>query len=258
MLAVSDDRYRAPALDKGLDIIELLAASESGMTQIEISQALSRNPNEFYRMLDRLVRRDYVKRSSGDRYELTLKIFALAHLHVPMRRLVTQARPIMEQLAFECSQACFIAVYDRGDLNSIAHVDPPGHWGVSVRVGARMNVSNAASGLAILAFSNEDERRRMLKDQKLAPGETIPPAFEERLTEIKRLGYCCMGSRQMVGVNMLSAPILGPGNVPLAALTIPQIDRIDTPKSAVNECIPLLLLAARDISSLLGGALPQM
>ena len=50
----SDERYRAPALDKGLDIIELLAGSEGAMTQLDISQALSRTPNEFYRMLDRL------------------------------------------------------------------------------------------------------------------------------------------------------------------------------------------------------------
>ena len=51
------DRYRAPALDKGLDILELLAAVESGLTQAEIAKRLDRSPNELYRMLDRLQRR---------------------------------------------------------------------------------------------------------------------------------------------------------------------------------------------------------
>ena len=32
-----DDRYRAPALDKGLDILELLADIDGGLTQAEIS-----------------------------------------------------------------------------------------------------------------------------------------------------------------------------------------------------------------------------
>ena len=57
-----DDRYRAPALDKGLDILELLAGIDGGLTQAEIAKRLGRSPNEFYRMLDRLVRRGYVTR----------------------------------------------------------------------------------------------------------------------------------------------------------------------------------------------------
>jgi uncharacterized membrane protein len=54
------DRYRAPALDKGLDILELLAGVDGGLTQAEIAKKLGRSPNEFYRMLDRLVKRGYV------------------------------------------------------------------------------------------------------------------------------------------------------------------------------------------------------
>jgi len=48
-----DERYRAPALDKGLDILELLAGVDGGLTQAEIAKKLDRSPNEFYRMLDR-------------------------------------------------------------------------------------------------------------------------------------------------------------------------------------------------------------
>ena len=39
-------RYRAPALDKGLDILELLAGEEEGLSQAEIAKALGRTPNE--------------------------------------------------------------------------------------------------------------------------------------------------------------------------------------------------------------------
>ena len=91
----SDDlnRYRAPALDKGLDILELLAREEESLSQAEIAKALGRTPNEHYRMLERLVRRGYVFRNASDRYELTLKLFGLAHFHRPIRRLVSQAAP---------------------------------------------------------------------------------------------------------------------------------------------------------------------
>ncbi|MEM7446546.1 MAG: helix-turn-helix domain-containing protein, partial [Pseudomonadota bacterium] len=63
-----ETRYRAPALDKGLDILELLAGEDGGLTQTDIAKALGRTANELYRMLDRLVRRGYIVRSaSSDR-----------------------------------------------------------------------------------------------------------------------------------------------------------------------------------------------
>ena len=36
------DRYRAPALDKGLDILELLAEQKDGLTRAEIGRASCR------------------------------------------------------------------------------------------------------------------------------------------------------------------------------------------------------------------------
>jgi DNA-binding IclR family transcriptional regulator len=93
------DRYRAPALDKGLDILELLAATEEGLSQAEIAKALDRTPNEIYRMLDRLTRRRFVARTSADRYELTLKLFTLVHQHAPIRRLVPLATPFLRDFA---------------------------------------------------------------------------------------------------------------------------------------------------------------
>ena len=80
-----DERYRAPALDKGLDISRVsLAGVDGGLTQAEIAKKLDRSPNVgFYRMLDRLVRRWLLasRGSDGDRYSLTLKRFGLAQLH---------------------------------------------------------------------------------------------------------------------------------------------------------------------------------
>ena len=131
------DRYRAPALDKGLDILELLAGEEEGLSQAEIAKALGRTPNEQYRMLERLVRRGYVSRNASDRYELTLKLFGLAHFHRPIRRLVSQATPLMRDFAKATLQACHLAVYDRAGVTVIAQIDAPGYWGLAIRVGPR-------------------------------------------------------------------------------------------------------------------------
>ena len=52
-------RYSAPALEKGLDVLELLAAEPHGLNLQEISRRLKRTSNELFRMLDVLLRRGY-------------------------------------------------------------------------------------------------------------------------------------------------------------------------------------------------------
>src|SRR5208337_2347118 len=201
------DRYRAPALDKGLDILELLAGEEEGLSQAEIAKALGRTPNEHYRMLERLVRRGYVSRNASDRYELTLKLFGLAHFHRPIRRLVSQATPLMRALAVRTMQSNHLAVYDRAGVTVIAQMDAPGYWGLAIRVGARVGLFNTGSGHILLAFRSPDERAMMIEEQDDSGEESSRPEdFEERLGQIHQRGYEVMPSQQSAGVYNLSAP----------------------------------------------------
>ena len=65
--AQAEAKYRAPALEKGLEILELLSTSQEPLTQTEIARALGRSKNEIFRMLATLVQHGYVsKTQSGD------------------------------------------------------------------------------------------------------------------------------------------------------------------------------------------------
>lgn len=250
------DRYRAPALDKGLDILELLAGIEGGMTQAEISKALGRTPNEFYRMLDRLVRRGYVSRSDGDRFELTLKLFGLAHLHAPIRRLVALAAPMMRDLAQRSLQANHLAIYDKSGVTVIAQVDSPGYWGLSIRVGARISLFNTGSGHVLLAFRSAEERSMMIAEHEFRPDDADHPEdLGQRLEQIRARGYEIMPSLQTSGVYNLSAPILAADGHAIAALTIPYMAPVNRPKAPdMPATIALVAATANRISAMVGGA----
>ena len=70
--------YSAPALDKGLDILEMLCGTETPLSQKQIAQKLGRSVGEIYRMLTCLVKRDYVG-LYDDSYFITPKLFQLVH-----------------------------------------------------------------------------------------------------------------------------------------------------------------------------------
>lgn len=235
------DKYRAPALDKGLDILELLAATEESLSQAEIAKALERSPNEIYRMLDRLVRRGYVHRTPADRYEVTLKLFELAHARPPLQRLLSQAMPVMRRFARDAEQACHLATYDRGTLVVAAQVDGPGYWNVSIRVGSRISLINTGSGHILLAFAGAEERRLMLEEQDQP--EKLTAALGERLQRVREQGFENMQSLQIAGVSNLSVPILGPMGRVLAVFTCPYSERLDV-KTAPNRDTVLQMLIA--------------
>jgi DNA-binding IclR family transcriptional regulator len=243
LVTSEDDRYRAPALDKGLDILELLAGTEEALSQAEIAKALDRSPNEIYRMLDRLVRRDYVLRTQGDRYELTLKVFELAHARPPIRRMVSQATPVLRRFAREAEQACHLVIHDRNILVVVAQVDSPGYWNVSIRVGSRISMVNTGSGHVFLAFASKEERKLMLEERDGDAPLKVPAGFDARLTKVREQGFEAMASLQIQGVTNLSVPILGPTGTLLAVLTSPYTERLDR-KDAPDRDETLLMLVA--------------
>ncbi len=249
-----EDRYRAPALDKGLDILELLAEIDGGLTQAEIAKRLGRSPNEFYRMLDRLVRRGYVTRIDGDRYSLTLKLFGLAQLHAPVRRLVSYATPFMRELAEETRQANQLAVFDRGSVVVVAQQEAPGYWGISIRVGSHIGLYDTGSGHVLLAFRSQEERMMMANEfTSSSEHTTVSDEFFERLNQIRERGYEMMPSAQTAGVYNLSAPVLGPDGRAVAALTIPYITLVNVPQAPdVTQTLELLNRTAQQLSGLAG------
>jgi DNA-binding IclR family transcriptional regulator len=248
------DRYRAPALDKGLDILELLASVEDGLTQAEISKRLDRSPNEFYRMLDRLVRRGYVTKLEGDRFALTLKLFGLSQLHAPTRRLASFATPLMRELAQKTRQANHLAVFDRGYAVVIAQQEAPEYWGISIRVGSHVNLFDTGSGHVLLAFRDKEERELMISEHARSRDDIKPtPEFYERLDQIRERGYEMMASAQTAGVYNLSAPILGPDGRGIAALTCPYIALVNAPGAPdITRTITHLQKTAEQLSLLVG------
>lgn len=253
-MEAEDERYRAPALDKGLDILELLASIDGGLTQAEIAKQLGRSPNQFYRMLDRLVRRGYVTRIDGDRYSLTLKLFGLAQSHAPVRRLVSYATPFMRELAEETRQANQLAVFDRGSVVVVAQQEAPGYWGISIRVGSHISLYDTGSGHVLVAFRSQEERMMMINEYSRSSEEpNVSDEFFKRLDQIRDRGYEMMPSAQTAGVYNLSAPVLAPDGKAIAALTVPYINLVNVPQAPdITGTLDKLQQTTRRLSELAG------
>ncbi len=249
-------RYRAPALEKGLDILELLSDRPDGLSQTEIARALDRSVGEIFRMLNCLVERGYLAiHRPGDRYILTLKLFELSHKNPPIHRLLSDAIPLMKDLAERVHQSCHLVVIEAGHGSVVAQVDSPGYIGFAVRVGSVVQLHRSASGRVLLAFQAPEDRERILARRTSSEREAHDPAkLDSILDAIKKRGYEDMESTRTRGVRDLSFPILNHRGAAVAALTIPFIEHLDIPVDpSLAAARQVLSEIASHLSAAIGG-----
>lgn len=256
-----EDRYRAPALEKGLDILELLAAQPDGMSQGAIARALGRSPNEIYRMLATLVRRRFLTRlPPDDRYALSLRMFAISQRHPPLSRLIDIAQPLMRDVTKIAWQSCHLGMESDGDIVIVASVAAPGNWGLSLRVGSVVGLVNTGTGRVLAAFRPLDEAKQMLARHMPALGEPDmdPAQYFERLAQIRATGYEVMASDTTLGVTNLAFPIFDPHGKAIAVVSCPYLERIDAfCVPGINEVQQIYAELADHLTEHYGGARPN-
>ena len=132
--------YSAPALEKGLDILELLANAGRPLGTRQIAEELGRSKNEIVRMVHVLVGRGYLQRDEGgDGLLLSNKLFGLGMQTARARDLVGVAAPIVERFADEVHQAAHLVVAHRGETVSIAAASGGADMNFSLKLGSQIS-----------------------------------------------------------------------------------------------------------------------
>jgi DNA-binding IclR family transcriptional regulator len=247
--------YATPALDKGLDIIELLAHRSEGLTKSQLARELKRTVSEIFRMLLCLERRGYIAQVEEERYSLTLKMFKLVQEHPPTERLIVDALPVMHRLAHDTLQSCHLGVLEGGRIVILAQVNAPTDLGFFVKLGSTVDLMEAGSGYTILAHQDAAQRERTLAEWSRETGKKAPRDLDMHLERIRRAGYEKRESYLVKGIVNISFPIFDDRGSPLGALTVPHIQYNEATKNSI-QIIPLLREAAEKITTSIGGNRP--
>lgn len=165
----SGPEYAVPALDKALDILELLSDQRSPLTQLEIAAATGRTPSQIFRVLQRLERRGWVvrERPSGG-YLLSTRLLELANRQPKLRGLIAAAEPVMRELTESTHQSCNLSVLDASLVRVVSQVESPAAFGFRVRVGAEFPLDTPAGRVLL----GEKSRLPLQVDDSLQPGIT--------------------------------------------------------------------------------------
>ena len=196
----------------------------------ELSTAMEISPSSAHRLLSALVTAGYVQQNPATaRYALGLEFLRLSHLasaRLPLQRI---ALPHMRMLVDSCNETALLGSYDpaRREMIFLASVDSSHSLRYVVELDRWAPVHAGASGLAILAFLGDTERRAILEGPSLRPltSDTLGKLeLTVELGKVTRQGYAISHGQRIPGAVGLAAPIFGPEGsvVGDVCLTIPK------------------------------------
>ncbi len=246
-------KYLAPALDKGLDILEYLSNVAIPQSQTEISLGIGKSQNELYRMLICLEQRGYLLKSSTGQYSLSLKLYQLSHRHSPIDGLLKIAKPFMEQLSNKTKQSCHMSILYHGQLMVVSQTRSPGPVTLSIEEGSLFPLIKTTSGRVLLAFSDENRQQQLLienKDfQNLSTKEK--EEFKNRLQDIREKKYELALSDITAGVTDIAVPIGSIETGVFCSLAISSLSKISKETNDGDSFINEIKKTAIQINNIL-------
>jgi DNA-binding IclR family transcriptional regulator len=225
-----DTSYSAPALEKGLDILEDLAERTAAISLRDLAKRLGRSKNEIFRMVHVLIARGYIRRDAEtEQIELTNKLFDLGLRTPGSRALLSVALPEMESLALQVDQSPHIVVFYKGRTVILAHVPARSDFSFTIRAGYGRLASDAATGKIIMAFQPAHKREQMVNDCERQSGDKKFDKTElhRTLKELHALGYLLGKSTDFQGVTDICCPVINGEGEAVAAVIVPFVDRVD-------------------------------
>lgn len=231
----SPGKYSVPGLDKGLDVLELLADRAASLSQVEIARALGKSTSEIFRTLSALEARNYIRRTEAGQYRLTLKLFELSRTHSPYEELMRVALPIMRRLSEEVGETCHLTTLRNGEIVVLAQHESPKPLRLSVEVGSKHSPIATTSGRIILSSMELDERRSFLTDYTAFDSlpQDVRDTFLNRVNNVAERGYEIADGERFVGGLDVGVLVGSPGSVVRAALIVATLRNAGGPNADV-------------------------
>ncbi len=243
--------------DRLLRILESFEARERDVSLGELADRVGLPKSSVHRLLTTLIAHGFVDRDPGTRrYTLGIRLFELGSAALHERGLHGIAPPQLEGLSRSTGETCHLAVLSGIEAVYVYKVDGPSNISMSSRVGGRAPCHATSIGKVLLAWAPPELIAEVRAHPMIAcTANTITSGerFDTELAAVRAQGYALDLEEYSEGLHCISAPVRDHTDKVVAALGIAG-PRTRIVGSRLDELIPLVVAAARELSRNLGFA----
>lgn len=212
-------------LDRGLNLIELLATEENGMTISELVAATGLPKSTIHRILATFTSRHYVEKNEETSvYSLGYKFVELASLYLNKIVLKTEAEPIMHTLSQIFHATTFLGVLENNEVMYLHKTDQRNSLRLYTSIGKREPLYCTALGKVLLAampVKQFEHIARQLSYEPYTPSSiTNYEDLAREIALVRKRGYATDYGEHTRDSSCLAVPIYDYTRNIMAAMSI--------------------------------------
>lgn len=252
--AVPDEsRLFVTSLARGLQVLTAFWEGSPSMKLADLAHASGLSKSATQRFSHTLVALGYLRKDPVTKeFSLAPRSLEIGLRYLQTSTLTVGASPYLHALNRTCQETCSLAEPDALDMVYVARFPAHKEMFINMPIGKRIPMYCTASGRAVLSRIDRDLAMDMLSrcDRKPYTANTITALdrLQDLLEEARTNGYAWSHSEYYSGDINISAPILDPTGVPVAAVNISAASSRFTLARAQAELAPQVIETARAIS----------
>lgn len=209
---------------KAFHIFEKLVEKGSAMSLSSISKELKINISTVHRLINTLVKLDYVTQDEKGLYKISYKAYNMADIIIKDFDIKKLVHPFLKEIVDTCNETCNLVALEKNEVVYLDQIESTNMVRMFAKEGSRGAAYCTGSGKALLANLNENELIEYTKTVKLEKYTqntiTDPEKLIKELKIIKEQGYALDLEEKEVGVRCVAAPLFDRNNKLLGAISV--------------------------------------
>lgn len=217
--------YFVPGLQRGLRVLEALAAAGRPLGLSEIAAALGLTRSAVFRLVYTLRHMGFLEEIEGSRsFRLGARVLNLGFAYLSGQDIIEIARPELELLRDRTGVTAHLAIRDGSEVLYLSCVQTRTGFLSNMNVGSRVPAYASPMGWLLLADLSPREVAQLFAGMRLAALTTQTPhdvaALLARIAEAAARGHVVSRGIMEAGGSSVAAPVLGHDGAVAAAIDV--------------------------------------
>jgi IclR family acetate operon transcriptional repressor len=240
----------AKTLERGLDLLDHVAAGIDRLDEIAAAAGLSRSST--HRMLTSLVAGRYLSLGPDNRYKLGLKLMELGAQTQSSLNLPEEIQSRLAEIAVATRDTTHLGILEADDVLYLAKARGTRGIEMASRPGGRLRAQNTAMGKMILSLRPRAEALTHFDPTATITDYSIKTVedFDRELSLVRERGYSLDNQENELGIICVAIPIPDLSGQPVASISVSAPSVYMTPER-ISDLVALLNSHAPQITSCL-------
>ena len=256
MKTTAQNKYSIPILEKGMEVIELIAQHSKGLTIQEMVNSMNHSKTSIYRIVCSLEEMGYLRKNTqSNSFSITRKLFKIGLSSLGNTTIIEHSYNPMRRLRDKLRETVVLGTLMGTKIVILEQVIGSHHFSFILKPGMGVCLHASAPGKIFMANIDTEERDEILSKIEYLPYTdntiTNTPNYIKELERVKTCGYGLDMGEELTGVRCIGAPVFNQSGKIAAAIWITgPAERLSD--EAIKDYSKQVVACANEISEKMG------